>query len=173
MINPKVLLAEFVATLSSIPDLVAALSASGGLGNVAPWTDGPIQSYSDGPGTDSNLREAILQMPPGSILVAWAGTKPRRLYGAALLFQHQFCIFLRAPEDSASYEDIFNLIITGVPTLNNPSNLPMLHLEVDVRCYPMDLDMPTCSRNTIVVSADGATFDYFEIQTSLTETGAV
>lgn len=170
MINPKKILGEWVSTLSSIPDLVAALASDEGLGNVAPWTGGPIQSYSDGPGTDSNLREAILDMPPGSILIAWLGTRPRRLMGA-LLFSHQFSLFLRAPETGAGYEDIFNLIVSGVPALNNPESLQMLHVPIDPACYPMDLELPAAQRSTIVVSADGATFDYFDVQTTLTEIG--
>lgn len=170
MINPKTLLAEFVATLSSIQVLTDMLASDEGLGNDFPWNNGPIQSFSDGPQTDSNLRIAILQMPPGSIMIAWLGTRPRRLFNA-LQFQHQFALFLRAPDSGAGYEDIFNAIITGVPTLNNDSNLPMLRVSIDPGVYPMDLDLPEAQRNTIIVSADGATFDYFEVRTSLTETG--
>ena len=173
MINPKYILSEIVATLAGIPDLVAALSSDPG--NDPPWSDGPIAPYSDGPSTESNLRIAILQMPPGTVLVAWLGTRSRRLQGStALLFSHQYSIFLRAPETGASYEDLFNLIVAGIPTTpNNPSGLPMLHVEVDPFCYPMDLDLPVAQRNTIVVSADGATFDYFEIQVSFVESGAI
>lgn len=169
MINPKTILGEWVAVLSSIPQLVAALTVDGE-GNAPPWSNGPIQAYSDGPATDSNLRVAILQMPPGSILVAWLGTAPRRLSGA-LLYAHKFSMFLRAPETGVGYEDIFNMIVEGVPTLNNSENLAMMHVAVDPGCYPMDLDLPTAQRSTIVVSNDGATFDYFEVTVTLTEIG--
>ncbi len=52
----------------------------------------------EGLATDNNLRLAILQMQPGSILIAWNGTTPRRLTGGALHFAHRFSIYLRAPE---------------------------------------------------------------------------
>ena len=52
----------------------------------------------EGLATDNNVRLAILQMPPGSILVAWHGTAPRRLTGGALHFAHRFSLYLRAAE---------------------------------------------------------------------------
>jgi hypothetical protein len=81
VINPKTILGEWVTTLQSCPDLVTALG------------DGDnIRAFMEGLATDNNLRLAILQMSPGSILVAWNGTTPRRLTGGALHFAHRFSI---------------------------------------------------------------------------------
>jgi hypothetical protein len=158
MVNPKTILAEWVAALLSVPELVEALGA-GAL----------IAFYTDGVTTDSNLRLAILNMPPGSILVAWRGTAPVRIFGGALEFCHKFSLFLRAPEGAdVGYEDLFNLIVNGMPS---GGTLPLLHTPIDPDCEPMDLYLPTAERNTIVVSTDGATFDYFEIRADLTEHG--
>ena len=39
----------------------------------------------------------------------------------------------------------------------------MLHTQVDPDCEPMDFYLPSARRNTMVISADGATFEYFEV----------
>ena len=111
-------------------------------------------------------------MPPGSILVAWNGTTPRRLTGGALHFAHRFSIYLRAPEQNstATYADLFWLLVSAIPA-GAPSWSSLLHFQIDPDCYPMDLDLPSAQRNTVVVSADGATLDYFEVQATLVEQG--
>lgn len=161
MINPKILLAEWVTALQSLPRLVAAL---GGNAN-------HIQFYSEnavvfGTLTQNNVRLAILSMPPGSILVAWQGSGPGRL-GNMFVFVHEFSLYLRAPEEAAvGYEDLFNWIVNDVPA---GSTVPMLHTPVDSNCEPMDFYLPSARRNTIVISADGATFEYFECPVRLIE----
>ena len=94
MINPKTLLVEWVKALQALPRLVEAL---GGNAN-------RIQFYSEnavvfGQPTQNNIRLALLSMPPGSILVAWQGSGPARL-GNALVFAHEFSLYLRAPEEA-------------------------------------------------------------------------
>src|ERR1039457_2278625 len=98
VINPKTILGEWVTALQSCPDLVDALGGDGD----------NIRAFMEGLATDNNLRLAILQMPPGSILVAWNGTTPRRLTGGSLHFAHRFSIYLRAPEQdsTATYADL-------------------------------------------------------------------
>ena len=162
MINPKTILGEWVTALQSCPDLVTAI---GGDGN-------NIRAFMEGLATDNNLRLAILQMPPGSILVAWNGTTPRRLTGGSLHFAHRFSIYLRAPEQdsTATYADLFWLLVSAIPT-GAPSWESLLHFQIDPDCYPMDMDLPSAQRNTVVVSADGATLDYFEVQATLVEQG--
>ena len=83
MINPKTILGEWVAALRSCPDLVTAIG-----GNPE-----NIWAFMEGLADHNNLRLAILQMLPGSILVAWNGTTPRRLTGGALHFAHRFSIY--------------------------------------------------------------------------------
>jgi hypothetical protein len=39
----------------------------------------------------------------------------------------------------------------------------MLHIQIDPNCEPMDFRLPDARRNTIVISADGATFEYFAV----------
>jgi hypothetical protein len=161
MINPKTLLAEWVTALQSLPNLVSALGDGGD----------QIQFYSEnalvfGQQTQNNIRQAILSMPPGSILIVWQGTRTGRL-GGALMFVHDFSLYLRAPEaDDVGYEDIFNLIVNDVPA---GTSLIMLHSVIDPVCEPMDFYLPTAARNTVVIGADGSTFEYFEVKASLIE----
>ena len=39
----------------------------------------------------------------------------------------------------------------------------MLNTPVDANCEPMDFYLLSAERNTVVISADGATFEYFEV----------
>ena len=161
MINPKTLLSEWVTALQALPNLVEAL---GGNAN-------HIQFYSEnavvfGKPTQNNIRLAILSMPPGSILVAWQGTAPGRL-GNMLVFVHDISLYLRAPEEAdVGYEGLFNWIVNDIPT---GGTLRMLHTQIDPNCEPMDFYLPSARRNTIVISADGATFEYFECPVRLVE----
>ena len=161
MINPKTILAEWVTALQALPNLMDALGS----------TASSIQFYSEnttvfGQPTQNNVRLAILSMPPGSILIAWHGTAPGRL-GNALVFVHDFAIYLRAPETpSVGYEDLFSWIVNDIP---EGGALRMLHTPVDPNCEPMDFYLPSARRNTIVISADGATFEYFEVPVRLIE----
>jgi len=162
VINPKTILGEWVTALQACPDLVTAIGG----------TASNIRAFMEGLATDNNLRLAILQMQPGSILVAWNGTTPRRLAGGALHFAHHFSLYLRAPEQNstATYADLFSLLVSAIPS-GGESWQSLLHFQIDPGCYPMDLDLPSAQRNTVVVSADGATLDYFEVQATLVEQG--
>lgn len=162
MINPKTILSEWVTALQSCPDLVTAIGGDAS----------DIRAFMEGLATDNNLRLAIVQMPPGSILVAWNGTSPRRLAGGAVHFAHHFSLYLRAPEQNstATYADLFWLLVSAIPT-GGQSWQSLLHYQIDPDCYPMDLDLPAAHRNTVVISADGATLDYFEVQATLVEQG--
>ena len=161
MINPKTILAKWVTELQALPNLMEALGGAAS----------SIQFYSEnttvfGQPTQNNVRLAILSMPPGSILIAWHGTAPGRL-GNALVFVHDFALYLRAPETPrVGYEDLFNWIVNDIP---EGGSLRMLHTQVDPNCEPMDFYLPSARRNTIVISADGATFEYFEVPVRLIE----
>ena len=161
MINPKTILAEWVTALQSLPNLVEALGGDGTR----------IQFYTEnttvfGQPTQNNIRLAILSMPPGSIMIAWQGSGPGRL-GNMLVFVHDFSLYLRAPEVAGvGYEDLFNWIVNDIPT---GGTLRMLHTQIDPNCEPMDFYLPSARRNTIVISADGATFEYFEVPVRLIE----
>ena len=161
MINAKTILAEWVTALQSLPNLVAALGGN----------SGNIQFYAEnatvfGQRTQNNTRLAILSMPPGSILVSYWGSHPARL-GSGLVYAHQFRIYLRAPEImGVSYEDLEAWIVNDFP---QNGSLAMLHTPIDPSCEPMDFYLHTSERQTIVISADGATFEYFEIRVPLIE----
>ena len=120
---------------------------------------GRIQFYTEnttvfGQPTQNNIRLAILSMPLGSVMVAWQGSGPGRL-GNALVFVHDFSLYLRAPEDAdVGYEDLFNWIVNDISA---GSSLRMLHTQIDTNCEPMDFYRPSARRNTVVISADGAT----------------
>jgi hypothetical protein len=161
MIHPKMLLAEWVTALQSLPNLVDALGGDGG----------QIQFYTEnaivfGQPTQNNIRLAILSMPAGSIMIAWQGSGPARL-GNALVFAHDFSLYLRAPEEAdVGYEDLFNWIVNDIPA---GGSLRMLHTQIDTNCEPMDFYLPSARRNTVVISQDGATFEYFEVPVRLIE----
>jgi hypothetical protein len=161
MINPKTILAEWVTALHALPNLVHALGGG----------PGAIQYYSEnttvfGQATQNNVRLAVLSMPPGSLMIVWNGSGPGRL-GNALVFVHHFALFLRAPETpNVGYEDLWTWIVEDIP---QNSTLKMLHINIDPNAEPMDFYLPEARRNTIVISADGATFEYFEVAVRLIE----
>jgi hypothetical protein len=112
------------------------------------------------------VRRAILQRPPGSLLVIWQGAGPRRLQGATY-FQHQFSIIVRAPL-SATYGAICALLVNGI---DPDTGLKLLHSPIHPSCESMDLDLPIARRQTLLVSQDGETLDYFEFTANLMEIG--
>jgi hypothetical protein len=116
----------WLTALQSCPDLVTAIGGNGS----------NIRAFMEGLATDNNLRLDILQMPPGSILVAWNGTTPRRLTGGSLDFAHRLSIYLRAAEQNstATYADLFWLLVSAVPT-GAPSWESLLHFQIDPDCY--------------------------------------
>jgi hypothetical protein len=164
MINPKTLGAEFVTAMRSLPNLVGALGGDATR----------IQYYTEnttvfGVPTQNNIRLAVLSMPPGSIMIVWQGTRTGRL-GTLLMPVHDFSLYLRAPETpSVGYEDLFNWIVNDVP---QGSSVKMLHTNIDPDCEPMDFFLPTARRNTVVVGADGSTFECFECAVGLIESVA-
>ena len=161
MVNPKTILQEWVELLQSAPRLVEALGGDGGC----------IEFYSEnrivfGHPTENNVRHAILSMPPGSIMIAWQGSGPARL-GNMLVFAHDFSLYLRAPEIAdVGYEDLWTWIVEDIP---GGGSLRLLHTPVDPGCEPMDFYLPTARRNTVVIGADGTTFEYFEVPVRLIE----
>ena len=162
MLNPDNLIAAWVEKLREIPELVTALGDSAN-----------ISGYYDQFPSQSNLRAALLQQPPGSILVVFNGTDKARV-GTAFQFRHKFSFQVRAPEavtGGVSYGYLWSLFVNGVPEQDSPGSLSLLHFTIHESCYPMDLDLPQSQRSSILVSVDGATLDLFEIQASLVETG--
>jgi len=161
MINPKTILAEWVTALQALPHLLEALGGDGD--SIQFYTENAIVF---GQPTRNNIRLAILSMPPGSVMIAWQGSGPGRL-GNALVFVHDFSLYLHAPEEAdVGYEDLFNWIVNDVPA---GGSLRMLHTQVDPNCEPMDFYLPSARRNTVVSRPGGANFEYFEVPVRLIE----
>ena len=167
MLNPDDLITAWVEKLRNLPDLVKALGDSAN-----------VTGYYDRFPTQSNLRNALLNQPPGSILVVFAGTDKVRVgtgNNAATQFRHRFSFQVKAPEavqGGVSYGYLWSLFVNGVPVTDNAGNLPLLHYPIHEGCYPMDLDLPQAQRSSILINIDsGATLDLFEIQASLVERG--
>ena len=136
MINPKTLLAEWVTALQALPNLVEALG--GNQNRIRLYTENATVF---GQQTQNSIRLAILSMPPGSILIAWQGSGPGRL-GNALVFVHDFSLYLRAPEEAqVGYEDLFNWIVNDIPV---DGELRMLHTPE----MEMFTPMPRASETT-------------------------
>ena len=69
---------------------------------------------------------------------------------------------MRVPENpGVCYEDLWAALVNDVPAAGC---VPMLHTQVDPNCEPMDLAGPSAQRNTVVVDANGGTFDYYEMR---------
>jgi hypothetical protein len=163
MLNPDALIAAWVAKLRNIPQLVTALGGD----------SAAIQGYFDQFPDQSNIRAALLQQPPGSILVVFMGTDKARV-GTAFQFRHKFSFQVRAPEVVAggvSYGALWSLFVNGVPITDNPGNLSLLHYPIHGACMPMDFQLPQAQRSSILTDVNGGTLDLFEIQASLVETG--
>lgn len=158
MLNPDDLVAAWVAKLQSISDLRDALGV-----------EGAIVAYQDVYPGETNLRRAIVQQPPGSLMVVWQGAAPRRFAGVPS-FQHQFSIIVRPPQsdDRSITAKICALLVNGIDPANS---LKLLHSPIHPACEPMDLDLPSLRRQTLLVSADGETLDYFELTATLMEIG--
>jgi hypothetical protein len=163
MVNTDTLVDSWTATLRQIPELVTALGG-----------EDRIVGYKDSFPKQSNLRTAIVQQQPGSILIVFMGTDKVRFSsgGGAWSFRHRFSFFVRAPlsrDRSVSYAEIWNQFVNGVPS---GTTLKLLNTEIHLECDPMDREGPTSQRNQLVVSLDGETLDYFEFSATLIEKGA-
>lgn len=161
MVNPDTLTDKLVAMLATVPDIMLALGSSAA-----------INGYKDAFPSSGNLRQAILQQPLGSILVVFMGTDRARFPGdrsGAWSFRHKFSFMARAARDAGSYAAIWSAFVNGVPWLGP---LPLFRTEIDAACDPMDREGPIAQRNSLLVSLDGETLDYFEFQATLIEKGA-
>lgn len=164
MLNPDDLISAWVTKLSSIAALVSALGGEKAV--IEGYFDSAVQD-------DPNLRAAILQRPPGSILVVYMGTDRTRVQGA-LAWRHNFQFVVQASPFSqdgqppASYGKLWSLFVGGVPA---GTLFSLLRTSIHSGCYPMDLELPTSSRQSILVTLEGATFEYFQFNASLVEIG--
>ncbi len=152
MIDPNDIVAELVALLQDIPDLVTAMGGDAT----------KIVGYFE---TSSRLDLAIYQMVPPGIMVAYQGLAPAR-FGGFDVWAHQLSIAIKLPVSSSAaalsgYYEIFRLIVKGMPT---SAGQEMQYIQVNPSCDPMDT--PTMRRQT-----DAQGVDYFEVSMTFTEIG--
>lgn len=169
MINPDDLVAAWVSKLANIRDLVTALGGSADR----------ILGYCDSFPFVGNLRQQIIQMPPGSLMVVWQGVDPVNTgKSGAWLFRHRFSLYLRAPESSPPVEDrtggfsygaFCALVVNGIP---EGESVPLLYADIHPACDPIARNGPAAARNSLIISPDGTTLDYFEFQAALVERSA-
>jgi hypothetical protein len=152
VIDPGELLAAWVAVLQGTPAVASLLP--GGIASYEDFVDG------------SNLRTAIYDQQPGSILVVWNGLTASRAGGSsALRHRHAFSLYLRASE-TAGFGQIVYALAEGVP---DGAVLKLLHTPIHPGCFPMDLELPKAQRNVLLVGQDGTTVDYVEVTVGLVE----
>ena len=164
IVNPKVLGQEFVAVLQQCPNLVKALGGDAER----------IQYYSEnstvfGQPSQANTRLAILSMPPGSLMIVWAGDGTGRI-GNMDLPRHLYDVHFRVPETpGVGHEDLWYWLQEDIP---EGTSLTLLHTNVDPNCEPMDFKLPESARAAVVIGQDGSTFEYFQARVSFTESVA-
>ncbi len=155
MIDPSEIIANLVAMLRDIPELVFEMDGE----------PDRIFAYHDQYPKCVSLAHAIHTMPAPSIMAVWQGTAPGA-FGGFDVWKHQVTLFLRMhqvadPDPPGGYYRLFRLITKGVPAA---SGVPMNLVTVHPNCYPMDL--PSIQRQT-----DAEALDYFEVPLTFTEIG--
>jgi len=148
---------EWVTALQSCPDLVTAIAATA-----------TTSARSWKAANDNNLRWPFCRcarVDPGRVERHHAAASHWR--GAAFRASLLALLAGAEQESTATYADLFWLLVSARPTALHRGVASAFADRSD--CYPMDMDLPSAQRNTVVVSADGATLDYFEVQATLVE----
>ena len=101
MVNLADLVNAMAATLSAIPEVVAALAP----------TD-PIAAYVDFNPTSNSVDTALYEMQPGQVLVVWIETRLQTREMSKWVHTVEIC--LRSLSGSSNL-DLINLILAGVP----------------------------------------------------------
>lgn len=109
MISPETIGERLIELWRDIPTLVAVCGADAD----------NIFLYRDSIPAGSNLFDAILAQPEGSLMLSWDGTGPGR-QGNSVVWASTFTAHLRpAPESAAEpagYFEMWRLLVNGVPT---------------------------------------------------------
>jgi len=148
MVHLSDMVNAMVATLSKIPELVAALAP-----------EDPIVGYIDLNPTHNSVDKALYQMQPGQVMVVWTNT--RLDTGTMSKWSHLMQICMRSLP-GASDLDLVDLIMAGVPQPGDGMvwrNCPILNglLPTNV----LEIERRTDSENV----------DYVVILTETAETG--
>jgi|SRR5579859_1467902 len=157
MVNPDDLVSALVAKYRAIDAVTSQLGDAG-----------QIIGYADVSPNETNLRVTILQQPPGSIVVVWMGMAPAR-YNNSLYVRHRFSFYLRTAESPAGIATYGSLVAALINGIDPDTGQPMHSTTIHPSCESMDLDYPSAQRNSMLISPDGETLDYFEFQMALVE----
>lgn len=161
MIDPNELLDNFIVLLRQIPELAAMLGATEE--NITE----KIYAYIDEFPQRSSLSQALIEMPTGSVMVAWQGTHPTRR-ASMDIWAHEFDVFVRSPEITSgstfTYFAFFRAITKGKPGAADADIPDMLNTTVHDSCYPMN--PPSIDRDV-----DRELLDYFKVRVSFDEAG--
>ncbi len=155
MIDPSVVVNNFVALLRDIPDLVAEMNGD----------PDRIYAYHDQYPKRVSLTKALHEMPSPAIMIAWMGTSPGS-FGGVEVWKHQITVYMRARETfdgdgPTSYYRLFRLLTKGVPAA---TGIEMLNATVHPSCQSMELPL-------IQRQPDAEGLDYFEAPITFTEMG--
>jgi hypothetical protein len=155
MIVGSVLRDFYIAQWRQIPALVAAM---------ANGDEGMIRTSAGVPKLAKSLQREVLEMPEGSIFVAYQGFT-RGQARRSEVTSHQVAAFIRAvtPDDDANIP-FGDLMIDGIPDGQQPGQeLPVRYLTPHIDADPMD--MPKFER----VSASELTIDIWKLSFSIPE----
>jgi hypothetical protein len=152
MNNPSALINALVSSYRTIPALVALLGGK----------QQNIFAYHDVYPENASVVEAVMQLQPGQMMIAWNGSSPAPTPMG--FWSHAIKIFIRASEEAvsvqpSSYYEVFRLAVDGVAT---GTTIPMRDFEVVNYCDPMtDVNIDR--------STDPEGVDYFEISMNFVE----
>ena len=151
MIDPGFILDAYVSMLRSIPEL-------GNLEIVAHHGNYP---------EDRALDDAIRQLHPGEIIVAWDGTSQAESPNRGAIWAHSFLAAVKTADTTAgmSYSAIWTAFVDGIPS---GGSVKALWYEFHPACHP--INPPTASRAfTLTNMETGAGVEYFDIRFTVTE----
>jgi hypothetical protein len=119
------------------------------------------------------LEDAVYQMPPGSMMVAWEGTGPGRL-DRMEVWKFRLGIYVKPaerPNIDAAYSvyQLWDNFINGVPVGEGCDGQKMLRTEIHDDFWPMDT--PSITAQSGRTPESGATFEYFKISVTFTQKG--
>jgi hypothetical protein len=159
MLEPDVLLDSIVTAYRACPGLVAEMNGD----------SDRIRAYRDSI-EQTNYRVAILQLGAPGILVMYDGDYLSAFNGDPVR-RYQFSIIYRGrptnkSESPSGTGHLRYLLEKAVPA---GSSVPLRSYRIHSSCYEMD---PTTNgRESVMVSMEGDTIDYFRVRMSLAEIG--
>jgi hypothetical protein len=155
MLNPEVLTAAIVATLKTIPELVAAMGGD-------PDNISAHQYYF---GEENSLAKTVYEMKSPSILVVWKGTRGGNFNGMTI-WKHPFEIYIRTMNVAGSQSPAGPGHVWWL-MMNRPVNGGSLNIrQIQIMDGVDIMDMPS-----ILPRQDEELTDYFCASVTIPEIG--